>query len=147
MSKLASLFVLLVLFSIPSFAQIRQIPIAVEDAFKKQYAKADSVDYEDNLINVRVHFLENGEKMIATYSNKGVWKETEKAWDYNKLTRDIQDGYQKSKYADWKVSETAIIYTPDGSEHYRIKVQKSDVQKKYLYFDKTGRLTRDTLTI
>src|SRR3954454_3417884 len=103
MSKLASLFVLLVLFSIPSFAQIRQIPIEVEDAFKKQYADADSVNYEDNLINVRVHFIQNGERMIATYSNKGQWKETEKSWNYDKLAHDIQDGYQKSKYADWKV--------------------------------------------
>jgi hypothetical protein len=86
--------------------------------------------------------------MMATYSNKGVWRESDKKWSYDKLSPEIKDGYNKSKYsADWKVTETFIVSTPDSPELYRLKVEKSDVQKKYLYFDKNGRLVRDALTL
>ena len=129
-------------------AQIREIPEVVKDAFAAQYPDADSVKFDDNLINVHVTFLNNGEHFYATYSNKGEWKQTEKGWEFDKLDSEVQEGFSKSKYAnEWKVKETSIIYLPDGSERYRVKVAKSDVQKKYLFFDKTGRLIRDSLTI
>jgi hypothetical protein len=30
---------------------------------------------------------------------------------------------------------------------YRLKVEKNDLQKKYLFFDKNGRLLKDSITI
>jgi hypothetical protein len=36
---------------------------------------------------------------------------------------------------------------PNNEVRYRIKVEKNDVQKKYLFFDRNGRLIRDSLTI
>lgn len=128
-------------------AQLREIPKEVEQAFTIQYKDVDSVEYKDHLVNVRVHFRQNGEKMMATYSNKGLWKETEKEYTYEQLNEAIKDGFQKSKYADWKVMETKVIYRPNNVELYRIRLEKNELQKKNLYFNEKGRLIDDGITI
>ena len=84
---------------------------------------------------------------MATYTNKGLWKGTEKDWDFEKLAEEVKDGFEKSKFADWEVSETAVLYLPGGSEQYRLRVRKNDVQKKYLFFNKSGRLLREAITL
>jgi hypothetical protein len=130
-----------------AFAQIRNVPTEVEDAFAKQYPDAESVVYKDNLVNVRVNFVLNGDRLMATFNNKGMWRETEKDWTFEQLPEDVKDGFHKSKYADWKLTETKVIYRPDGKERYRIKIEKNDVQKKYLLFNQSGRLVEDNITI
>lgn len=147
MRKLFFLWMLL-FFGLSSFAQIRKIPSAVTDAFAKQYPNASKVQYEDNLINVLVHFVTDSAKMTAKYNSDGQWKETEREYSYDSLPADVKIGYEKSKYSiDWNVKEAAMIYLPKNAIQYRIKVQKNDLQKKYLFFDKNGRLIRDSLTI
>ena len=135
-------------FAIPSFSQVRKIPAAVTDAFANQYPDASNVKYEDYIITVHVHFNTDTGKMTAKYNSDGNWKETERGWVYDSLSADVKDGFKKSKYAvDWQVKETAIIYAPGNETRYRIKVEKSDLQKKYLFFDTKGRLVREALTI
>ena len=136
------------IFALSSFAQIRKIPAVVTDAFAKKYPMAQEVEYRDNLVNIQISFVLDSSKMIAKYDADGEWKETEKEWSYDQLSQEVKDGFQKSKYAtDWKVKETAIIYMPSGEERYRLKIEKNDIQKKYLFFDKNGRLVRDAMTI
>ena len=131
----------------PSFAQLREIPKEVKATFESQYPKAEKTDYKDNLIDVHVVFYQDSAKWVAKYNNKGGWKETEKEWNYDQVDETVKDGFTKSKYADWEVKETAIIYQPDGQEIVRVKVAKNDIQKKYLFFTKNGRLVRDSITI
>lgn len=128
-------------------AQIREVPKEVEAAFTKQYPKADSATYRDQLLNVRVHFTQDGDTLIATYTNKGLWKETEKGLTFEQLPETVKDGYQKSKYAEWKVAETKLLYRPNNVELYRVKVGKSELQKKNLYFNAKGRLMDDGITL
>jgi hypothetical protein len=85
--------------------------------------------------------------MKASYTNKGRWKETEKDWSFDQLPEAVKDGFQKSKFADWKVTEAKVIYRPGGSDRYRVKVEKNDVQKKYLFFAASGRLVDEDITI
>ena len=129
------------------FAQVRDIPEAVKETFSTQYPGAENVKYEDNLVSVQVHFQVNGEKMVAAYNNKGRWKDTEKDWNFDQLPETVKDGFQKSKYADWKVTEVKMIYRPGGSDRYRIKAEKSDIQKKHIFFNKDGRLVEDSITV
>jgi hypothetical protein len=129
------------------FAQVREIPDAVKETFSSQYPGAENVTYEDNLVSVQVHFKLNGENMIAAYNNKGRWKDTEKDWRYDQLPEAVKDGFQKSKYADWKVTEVKMILRPGGSDRYRIKAEKNDIQKKHIFFNKTGRLVDDSITL
>lgn len=95
--KISMMFIALAISGSASFAQVREIPKAVEETFSQQYNGATNIDYKDQLVRVDVHFELNGEKMIASYSNKGRWKETEKEWTYDKLPDEIKDGFQKSK--------------------------------------------------
>jgi hypothetical protein len=136
-----------VLFASNSFAQIREIPKAVEESFAQQYSGATNIDYRDQLIRVDVYFVLNGEKMIASYTNKGVWKETEKEWSFDKLPAEVREGFQKSIYADREVDETKIVYLPGGSEQYRVKARKNELERKYLFFNSQGRLLRAVITI
>jgi hypothetical protein len=129
------------------FAQVREIPEAVKETFSSQYPGAENVTYEDNLVSVQVHFKLNGENMIAAYNNKGRWKDTEKNWTFDQLPEAVKDGFQKSKYADWKVTEVKMIFRPGGSDRYRIKAEKNDIQKKHIFFNKTGRLVDDSITL
>ena len=137
----------LLLFTFSSFAQLRDIPKEVEQAFTAQYPNATAVEYRDNLVNVKIVFTHKGEKLTASYNNAGKWKETEKAWNFEQLNADIKDGFQKSKYADWKVTETKIVYRPDGVELFRVKVEKNEIQKKHLFFNAAGRLIEDFITL
>lgn len=135
-------------FAVSSFAQIRKTPAAVSAAFEKQYPNASKVQYEDNLINVQVHFVQDSGKMIAKYNSDGEWKETEREFTYESLPADVKTGFEKSKYSvEWKVKDVAILYMPRNEVRYRVKVEKNDLQKKYLFFDKSGRLIRDSVTI
>ncbi|HEU4469868.1 MAG TPA: PepSY-like domain-containing protein [Flavisolibacter sp.] len=148
MKKWISLTVLALTLSGTALAQVRKIPSEVTEAFDKQYPTAKEVEYKDVLTGINVQFLQDSARWIARYNPKGLWKESEKAWSYERLSPEIRDGFIKSKYAaEWKVTETAIIYVPGSEEKYRLKVEKNELQKKCLYFDKTGRLLRDAVTI
>jgi hypothetical protein len=128
-------------------AQIREIPKIVEETFSQQYRGASNIDYSDQLVRVDVYFEMDGEKLIASYTNKGIWKGTEKDWSYEKLPEEVKDGFQKSKYADREVDETKVLYLPGGSQQYRVKVKKNDLEKKYLFFNTSGRLLRTSVTL
>ena len=141
------LFVTIAVLVNMSFAQIREIPKPVEEAFAKQYNGATHISYSDQIVRVDVYFELNGEKMVASYSNKGTWKQTEKDLSFEKLPDDVKDGFHKSKYADRDIEETKILYFPGDTLQYRIKTKKSGVEKKYLFFNDKGRLLRESITI
>jgi hypothetical protein len=136
-----------IITSVIGFSQVTKIPSSAKDNFSKQYPSAQNVNWENDLINVNVRFELNGEQMNAEYNNKGIWKKTEKKWTYDKLPDAVKDGFNKSKYADRGVTETVILYLPGDIEQYRLKVERNDLQKKYLFFNKEGRLIRDAITI
>lgn len=146
MGRLLILFTLSLL-TLTSFAQIRDVPADVKQSFEKQYPGATDVDYDDHLVGYQVHFFLNNEKMTAAYTSKGKWKFTEKNWQFEALKESVKDGFEKSKYFDWKVIETKILYKPGNVEQYRIKVEKNTIQKKNLIFNKNGRLVEDSITI
>jgi hypothetical protein len=135
------------MFSGISFSQIREIPKIVEETFSNQYKGASDIDFKDQLVRVDVYFELDGEKMIASYTNKGLWKETQKEWSFDKLPDEVKEGFEKSKYADREVDETIVLYLPGGIEQYRLKAKKSGVEKKYLYFNSKGRLLRESITL
>jgi hypothetical protein len=147
MKKVYSMIAFLLLIAVTSFSQIRKIPQAVKENFARQYPSATNVDWDDDLVNVNVNFSLNGEQMNAEYTNKGVWKHTEQQSAYEKLPEEVKDGFKKSKYADRNVKEVDVLYYPHDKTQYRIKAEKSAVEKKYVYFNTEGQLVRESLTI
>jgi hypothetical protein len=145
--RLISLAVCLTFIYGVAFSQIREIPKAVEETFANQYKGASDIDFKDQLVRVDVHFELDGEQMIASYTNKGLWKETQKEWSFVKLPEEVKNGFEKSKYADREIEDVIILYLPGGIEQYRLKAKKNGVEKKYLYFNPKGRLLRESVTL
>jgi len=142
------LLLALALFTgVASFSQLRQIPKIVRENFAQQYPMASDVDFDDDLVDVNVHFILNGEKMNAEYNNKGMWRNTEKKLTFEKLPDAVKDGFSKSKYVGRDIKDVVIIYYPGDIIQYRIKTEKSTLERKYLYFTAEGRLLRDSITI
>jgi hypothetical protein len=137
----------LLMYSFSAFAQYYELPTAIRETFSRQYPKADSINYTDNLLYGTVAFWDHGNRYTASYTKKGVWKGSEQDLSFDKLPNAVKDGFAKSKYADWKVEDTKIVYRPGDVERYRLKVAKSDLQKKYLYFNEAGRLVDDEITL
>jgi hypothetical protein len=129
------------------YSQITSVPQIAKDNFAKQYPAAEDVNWDNDVVNVNVRFTLNGEKMNAEYSNKGIWKNTFQALTYEALPAEVQDGFNKSKFADRQVTDAKKIYLPADVIQYRIKVEKNDLQKKYLYFNTDGKLVRDANTL
>ncbi len=145
--RITALSAALLLMSGFAFSQIREIPKAVEETFANQYRGACDIEFKDRLVSVDVYFIQDGESMIASYTNKGLWKETIKEWSFDKLPEEVKNGFEKSKYADREVTETVALYLPGDITQYRLKAKKNDVEKKYLYFNPKGRLLRETVTL
>lgn len=139
--------VILFCASFSAFSQIRKIPRAVEETFANQYREASNIEYKDQLVSVDVHFELNGEPMVASYTNKGIWKETLKRSTFEELPQEVKEGFNKSKYADREVEEVTVMYLPGDVTQYRLKAKKSGVEKKYLFFNPKGRLLREAITL
>lgn len=128
-------------------AQVTTIPEQAKENFFKQYPEAKNVRWENDVVNVNVRFELDSSQMNAEYNNKGIWKKTLKDWSYEQLPGDVKDGFGKSKYGNRKVTDTKVLYLPGYVIQYRLKVEKSDVEKKYLFFNTSGRLLRTTVAL
>ena len=141
------LTLLFVLFAVVVNAQIRKIPAEVTDAFKTRYPHAEKVAWKDNLTNFEAQFTLNGYQMNADFNSKGEWLDSEKKIKFEELPAAVQDGFSKSKYADWEKTDVVELDKNGDALQYRVSVKKSSVQKKYLFFDTIGKLLRDAITL
>ena len=149
MKPLLRLAVLVLFVSVYSSAsaQIRKIPAEVTDAFTGKYPQATSVEWRDKLSGFTATFMLDSATHIASFNNKGTWENTEISINEDELPSAVQDGFDKSKYAEWNVSETSRIEFPDEPQQYKVAVEKSDLKKRNLYFNEEGRLLRDKITL
>lgn len=150
MKKIFSLFLslsLVVLIADTSFAQIRKIPAEVTGSFTEKYPNATTVEWRDKLTSFSASFNLDGTDYVATFSNKGVWENTEQGFDKEALPQQVQDGFEKSRYADWEVIQVNKIDMPDDVVQYKITVGKGDINKRNLYFNSKGRMLKDKRTL
>ena len=130
-----------------SFAQVTTIPEQAKQNFFRQYPDAKNIEWSNDVVNVNVRFEQDTNKMYAEYNNKGIWKWTLKDYSFDQLPADVKEGFEKSKYAGREIKETKVLYLPGYVIQYRLKVEKSDVEKKYLFFNGEGRLLRSTVAL
>lgn len=137
----------LALMTTTAFAQLRKIPAAVTEAMKVKYPDATNISWDDNITNFEASFDLDEHQQKASFTKKGVWKRTEKVITAEELPEAIKEGLSKSKYTEWEVESYKEIIDNSGKHQYRLLVKKNDVQKKYLFFNTEGVLTRDAITI
>ena len=129
-------------------AQIRKIPAEVTDAFKEKYPEATNVEWKDKLTSFVAVFKQDGVQYEARFTKKGSWKDTENAIETEELPEEVNEGYNKSKYADeWKIESAYKIVLPNDQVQYRVLARKSDLQKKNILFSSEGRLLKDNMTL
>ena len=145
--RLFVIFIGLLISSAGGYAQVTTIPEQAKEHFFKQYPDAKDVQWVNDVVNVNVKFEQDSNKLNAEYSNKGIWKKTLKEWHYDKLPADVKEGLSKSKYAGREVLETKVVYLPGYVIQYRLKVVKSDFERKFLYFNTGGRLVRTNVAL
>jgi hypothetical protein len=129
-------------------AQVRKIPAEVTEAFRQKYPTALNVEWHDHLTNFTATFDQDKVHYEAKFNNKGFWQSTENKIDDPAIPAPIKDGFQKSKYAEeWNIKQAYKIALREDKTQYRLEIQKNDIQKKQLYFDSTGRLLRDNISL
>ena len=152
MKKITFALLLCLLIAGATKAQIRKIPSDVTNAFKAKYPDAKDVEWKDKITVFDAQFKENGTNMTVSFNNKGEWQKTEKALTFASAPAAVKDGLAKSKYAsreEWKPGEVVTMITKqDNSTQYRVYVDKvGGVQKKYLFFNPSGQLEKESLTL
>ena len=145
--RLLTMSVLLLFISSTGQSQVTSIPDQAKENFFKQYPDAKNVKWENDVVNVNARFEQDSNRLNAEYNNKGIWKRTLKDWSYDKLTEDIKDGFKKSKYAGKQVLDVKMLYLPGYVIQYRLKVEKNNVENKFLFFNTEGRLVRTTVAL
>ena len=145
--RLTFLFVLLFFMVAEGIAQVTSVPGQAKENFAKQYPDAENVEWDNDIIHVNVRFRLGDDEMNAEYNNKGVWKSTLKESNYEDLPTEVKDGFMKSKFAGRDISDVKVVYLPGNIIQYRLKAEKNDVQKKFLWFNDRGRLIRDSNTL
>lgn len=150
MKKSIALFLtaaLLIVAQNTLFAQLRKVPAAVTEAFKKKYPKAENVEWKDKVTVFVAEFQEGKTEYEARFTNKGEWKSTENEIGVNDIPSSVKDGLNKSKYAEWEVESAHKIILPEDKIQYRVRIKKSDLQVKNLSFNEDGKLLKDNITL
>ena len=147
LNRLVVIIISIFLSSSAGFAQVTSIPDLAKENFFKQYPDAKNVQWQNDVVNVNARFEQDSNSLNAEYNNKGTWKWTLKEWTFDKLTTDIREGFSKSKYASRQVLEVKVLYLPGYVIQYRLKVEKNDIEKKFLFFNTEGRLVRTTVAL
>ena len=147
LNRLLVIGISILLSSSAGYAQITSIPELAKENFFKQYPDAKNVQWQNDVVNVNVRFEQDSNSLNAEYNNKGIWKWTLKDWTFDKLTTDIKEGFSKSKYASRQLLEVKMLYLPGYVIQYRLKVEKNDIERKFLFFNTEGRLVRTTVAL
>ena len=130
-----------------SSAQLRKVPAEVTESFKARYPNTQNLEWKDKITGFQANYEMDGVKYESKFNNKGEWQQTEKEIGEEGLPAEVKDGYSKSKFTDWELKSVSWVQSKENGVQYRLFIRKSGVEKKYLYFDKGGRLIKDAITI
>jgi hypothetical protein len=147
MKKIIALVIIVIATIVTTNAQLRKVPATVTDAFKIQFAAASQVEWKDRITNFEASFKLNNINHTAKFTKEGTMIETTGELDFVQLPSAVKDGFNKSKFSDWQVKAVITFQETDKPLYYRITVKKNDITKRFLYFDKTGKLVKDTVTL
>lgn len=133
-----------ILFASGLSAQVVNIPDKAKEDFSKKHANAKDVDWENRVTYYLVHFTEEGIAATSHYRLDGTWDFTEKKMSV--FPAEVMESFSKSKYRDWKINEKAFVENDNSEKLYRYEVTKG-VEKKYVFFDKAGKLVKENPTV
>jgi len=128
-------------------AGIGAIPVKVTNAFKMKYPAAKNVEWDNKIVGCQANFQMDNTRFEAKFNKKGEWQRTEKAEKEYMMPGTVKDGFEKSKYKDWKIKSSYVYYYPKEGSKYHIVAKKGFLRKKNLVFNQNGQLIKDRMTI
>lgn len=128
------------------FSQVVNIPDKAKNDFSKKHPSATNVKWDNNVTSYMCHYEEKGIGATAHYNMDGTWDFTEKAINPDSVPAVVNDSFSKSKFSDYEVKEKAFVENTKGQSLYRFEVKKG-MDKKYLFFDKGGKLVKTSGSI
>ena len=123
-----------------------KVPEKVKTAFSQKFQKASDIDWDQEKNNTwEAEFTLKAVEMSATFTNKGVWLETETEIKLEALPDAVQKTVQ-AKFADYQLKGAEYIEKPDFSG-YEIMLKAKNGDKIEVLFDKSGKgLKREKIT-
>lgn len=116
----------------------KDVPVAVKNAFQKQYPTAKEVKWEKENGNYEVNFDLNKADYSVLLNEVGNILETEVEIAIDKLPAGVVE-YVKTNYAGQKVKEAAKITDANGVVTYEAEIKGKD-----LIFDSAGKFIRES---
>lgn len=127
-------------------AQVVNIPDKAKNDFAKKYINATDVKWENKGSYYLCHFKDIGVASTAHYHMDGTWDFTEKELKEADMPAAVKDSFSKSAYRDWQVKYTAYVENTKGERLFRYELRKG-AEKKFVFFDKDGKLIKTNASI
>lgn len=123
-----------------------KVPVAIKTAFEAKFPSVIKADWDRKSGYYVAEFRDNGVEMEAWFDSDAVWcmTETDLRTDLNALPGLVQNAFQTSEYADWRVDDIDKYERPTGV-FYLIEVEKSGQQDRDLFYAEDGSLLKDTI--
>ncbi|MDB5193100.1 MAG: hypothetical protein JWQ96_2663 [Segetibacter sp.] len=128
-------------------AQFRKIPAEVTDSFETRYPTAKHVNWRDQITAFVAEFTIDGEEIKSFFNSKGEWLKSTRKTSMMKLSPEVKDGLNKSKFAKWTVTEILEQQEKDKELQFRVTVNKEDATKRFVFFNNKGQLLRDQIAL
>ncbi|MDF2188380.1 hypothetical protein [Paraflavitalea sp. CAU 1676] len=143
----ACAWLIVVLFgSLQLSAQVVNIPDKSKKHFAEKYAKAAQVEWKNNAVSYNASFVLNNSKHTAHYHLDGTWDYTEELMAMEKFPSEVKTSVQNSRFAKWKILSTAYLENSHNEKLYRVEFKKG-IERKYVFYDATGKEVKSSTTI
>jgi hypothetical protein len=129
------------------FCQKNNVPTPVTNKFIAMFPEARNIEWRDKLTDYQVFFMANNAKCEAKFSLDGKWISTEKQINNDSIPEKIKEGLRSGKYSEWNIQSVFKLIFPDKPVQYHLVITKDDLPKKILFFNETGEIIQDNLSL
>ena len=137
---------MIALVQLDTAAQVIDVPDKSKKHFFKKYPEAKNADWNNNVVNYTVKFLEGDFTYRAYYHMDGNWHYTEKYLLEMQLPAAVIEALSKSRYSSWNRESFAWIENNKGIISWRIEIKKG-IEKRSIFFNKEGKELKSSVTL
>jgi hypothetical protein len=148
MNKLIlTLLMLAWLYAAMATEHIKTVPANVATALKTKYPQASNVQWLNDDGSYAARFYMKGESCTARFNNKGEWLDETRKVSFGDLRNNVRNAFSQGKFATWHAHEVNTIQQKNKEIEYRILILNNNMEKRYIYYDAKGQLTKEVLTM
>ena len=147
MKKIAVLLASSILYLSSGYAQLKNVPAAVTEGFKKRYPVSmniQNVKWMKDGSAYAARFVYNGDPYTSRFTEQGAWLDETRKLNFGELRNNVRNAFSQSKFATWRAYEVNQIQERNKEAQYRILIRSADDQPpKYLYYDGRGQMMKE----